>query len=94
MLDIRQLIWDEWNIAHIARHDVLPDEVEEVCQSQHVEHEAYGGRVMVIGRTQAGRMLSVVLAPYGEGIYYPVTARDASRRERRIYRSERGGESS
>ena len=31
MIVIRRLIWDSWNITHIARHDVTPDEVEDVC---------------------------------------------------------------
>ena len=31
MIVIRRLVWDTWNIVHIARHDVVPDEVEEVC---------------------------------------------------------------
>jgi hypothetical protein len=37
MIHIRRLIWDDWNIAHIARHEVSPDEVEEVCDAEHVE---------------------------------------------------------
>jgi uncharacterized DUF497 family protein len=34
-------------------------------------------------------MLAVVLDPQGEGAYYPVTARPASRKERRYYEAER-----
>ncbi len=29
MIVIRRLIWNSWNIEHIARHDVTPDEVED-----------------------------------------------------------------
>jgi hypothetical protein len=36
-------------------------------------------------------MLTVILAPTDEpGIYYPVTARPADRKERRQYREQRG----
>ncbi len=90
MPNIRWLIWDEWNVAHIARHNVVPHEVEAVCYGEHIEHEAYAGRMMVIGQVQSGRMLSVILAPESEqGVYYAVTARPASRRERRIYQQRR-----
>ncbi len=31
MLAVRRLIWGPGNVAHIARHAVTPEEVEEVC---------------------------------------------------------------
>lgn len=37
-------------------------------------------------------MLAVILDPEGEeGVYYPATARPASRRERRLYGERKGG---
>ena len=89
---VRCLIWDAWNVAHITRHGVTPEEVEEVCQGPHLLRQAYKGRLMLIGPTLAARMLSVVLEPEGEGVFYPVTARPASRKERRRYQQEQGGE--
>ena len=83
MVDVRRLIWDPGNIAHIARHGVTPDEVIDVCYGEHVSRDAYAGRTMIIGRAGSGRMIAVVLEPQGGGVYYPVTARPASRRERR-----------
>lgn len=90
MLYIRRLIWDQWNVAHIARHDVTPGETEEVCQGTYITRQAYKGRVMVIGPTNAGRMLAVILDSEGEEAYYPVTARPASRKERRLYQQRAG----
>jgi uncharacterized protein len=91
MLFVRRLIWDTWNIAHIARHDVIPDEVEEVCHGQPVTSQTYNGRLRVVGPTRSHRMLTVILAPTDEqGIYYPVTARPADRKERRSYKQQRG----
>ena len=91
MLHIRRLVWDPGNIAHIARHDVTVDEVEEVGHGDPVALRSYLTRIVLIGPTQAGRMLAVVLEPEGEDVYYPVTARPASRKERRYYQGQKGG---
>jgi uncharacterized DUF497 family protein len=91
MLFVRRLIWDTWNIAHIARHDVIPEEVEEVCHGQPMTSQTYNGRLRVVGPTRSRRMLTVILAPTGEpGVYYPVTARPADRKERRGYEQQKG----
>ncbi|MBI3327100.1 MAG: BrnT family toxin, partial [Nitrospinae bacterium] len=93
MLSIRRLIWDTWNVAHIARHAVTPEEVEEVCHGEPVASQTYKGRIRVVGPTRRGRMLTVILAPTDEArIYYPITARPADRKERRNYREQRGQE--
>jgi len=42
--------------------------------------------------TRKGRMLTVILAPKGENVYYAVTARPASRKERSLYTTHQGGE--
>ncbi|MBI3330420.1 MAG: BrnT family toxin [Nitrospinae bacterium] len=91
MLTINRLIWDTWNVAHIARHHVTPEEVEEVCHGQPVTSRTYKGRLRVVGPTRRRRLLAVILAPtQDEGVYYPVTARPADRKERRIYQHHRG----
>ena len=92
MLYIRHLIWDDWNVAHIARHEVTRDEVEEACRGQPVISETYKGRLRVVGPTRSGRMLTVILSPEDdEGVYYPVTARSADRKERRNYEQQMRG---
>ena len=92
MVSVRRLVWDPGNVAHIARHGVSPEEVDHVCQGEHIGRDAYGGRLLLIGPTDAGRLLAIVLEPLGEEAYYPVTARPASRKERRIYEREKGGD--
>lgn len=92
MVSIRRLIWDPWNVAHIARHQVTPEEAEEVCHGPVWTSATYAGRLRVVGPTQAGRMITVILAPRDSGIYYPVTARPASRKERKLYLEEKGGQ--
>ena len=91
MLHIRRLSWDPGNIAHIAAHHVTVDEAEEVCHGDPIPLQSYVGRIILIGPTLAGRMLAVVLDPEGEDVYYPVTARAASRKERRYYHQQKGG---
>lgn len=92
MIFIERLMWNDLNIAHIARHKVTPKEVEEVCHNNPQVEKGYSGRIRFVGVTNQGRMLAVVLAPKPADAYLPVTARPASIKERRRYRQERGGE--
>jgi uncharacterized DUF497 family protein len=89
---VRRLIWDDWNVEHIAAHAVTPQEVEEVCHSNPVVRRTRQKRLLVIGRTLAGEYLTVILDPEGNGIFYPVTARPASHIERHYYHRQKAGE--
>lgn len=87
---IKRLVWDETNVTHIAKHGVSPEEAEEVCQSEPVVQIGKKGRLLVYGLTKLGRMVTVVLdSEPEEGVYYPVTARPTSKKEREIYRKEK-----
>ena len=93
MVVINKLIWDEFNVDHIAQHDVTMQDVEEVCQGELIVRQTYNSRLLITGLDSTGRLLSVVLALKGEGEYYVVTARPASRKERQEYRqTKEGGE--
>lgn len=92
VVSVRRLVWDEWNVTHIARHGITPDEVEQVCRGNPVRLQSYKKRIILVGPTQEGKIISVVLDPENHGVYYPVTARLASRKERRYWEQERGGE--
>lgn len=85
MIKIKQLIWDDWNVGHINKHKVSVDEVKEVCRSTTKALKAYRGRLIVLGKTKKGRLLTVVLAPEARGKRYVVTARDMSKKERRFF---------
>jgi uncharacterized protein len=90
MLTIRCLIWDAWNVGHMARHRVTHEEVEEVCHGEPVTDQTYKGHIRVVGPTESRRMLSLILAPTDErGVYYPITARPADRKEHRHYDERR-----
>jgi uncharacterized protein len=92
VITMEQLIWDEWNIEHIARHELTPDEVEAVCAGDAFVSETYSGRLRLIEPTYEGNMVTVIIAPKSTEKFYPVTARPASRKERVLYKQWKGGE--
>jgi uncharacterized DUF497 family protein len=90
MLPIRELLWDDWNEAHIARHGVAVEEVEDVCWGHSLGVRIRRGRYRIIGQTSAERYLTVILAYERGREFYVLTARDATQRERGRLRSWRG----
>lgn len=93
MHKVEKLYWDAFNSRHIAKHGVSMEEVENACQNAAVTFATYGRRILLIGQAAEDKVLAVVLSPTGTaGEYYPVTARPASRKERRLYRTLKGGE--
>ena len=92
MVAVGDLVWDTWNVNHIARHGVIPTEAAEVCSNPVIVRQSYADRLVVVGPTNTGRMLAVILEPLDPDTRtnYVVTARPASRRERRLYREEVG----
>ena len=90
MEPIDRLIWDPWNVRHVGRHGVTLQEVEEVCVGTFTHRQSYAGRILLVGSTNENRILAVVVEPQGNGVYYVVTARPASRRERRGYQEDMG----
>ncbi len=92
---IDELIWDDWNIKHIARHDVSEQEVEQVCEpGQHLARRAtktdYGlTRYRVYGQSYSGRYLFIVLDRVRNHKFYVVTARDMTEREKQAFKRQR-----
>ena len=87
---IDELIREPGREEHIARHHVTLEEVDEVVFGAPVVFRARQGRYQLIGQTDAGRYLVVILAPREPGVYGLVTARDADQSERRLYRARSG----
>jgi len=91
---IKAFIWPEERIEHIARHGVLPEEVEDVCfgrpwvrrAKSEGEHPVY----YILGQTLAGRYLFCVVIRFADGNGYPVTAREMTAKEKRRYLQWRG----
>jgi len=82
-----EVAWDEASEAHVARHAVTPDEVEDVLFSRPrlVQSGPYA-TTYVMGRSLAGRYLFVVVAEAARGGVYVVTAREMTEAERRRFR--------
>ncbi len=89
-----ELLWDDWNMDHIARHDVTPRDVEQALADKHVvRFKAKHGRIMALGRA-GRRLIATVLNEQDEkGVFYVITARDMAKKERAFYRAQRGGSS-
>ncbi len=82
-LVIKKIILDEYNLEHIKKHGVAREEVEEAVNNFIAHKKAKEGRYIVIGRAGL-RLISMIIMRKGVGIYYIVTARDASKKERKI----------
>lgn len=85
-MKIYELVIEPGREEHIALHQVSIAEVEEVIFGAPFIRKARQGRYHIIGQTEAGRYLTVFVAPRGRGVYGLVTARDADDAERRAYR--------
>jgi uncharacterized protein len=80
--------WDDANIAHLAEHDVTPEEAEEIVlgDSMEMDFEVAGGeeRWSYVGETSDARILRVVFTMRGERVRV-VTAYDPSPLQKRIF---------
>ena len=83
---IKRLKWDERNIFHIARHGITVKDVEDVCSGRHIARKVKD-RYLIYGETEAGRHILVVLEKT-EYNFRPITARDMSKSEKRIYKKK------
>ena len=90
-VEISEFVWSEDRIVHIGRHNVLPEEFEEVCFGDALVLGAKSAGknpvYYVLGQTAAGRHLLCVVISFPDGKGYPVTARDMTDAEKRRYAS-------
>lgn len=88
MLDccVREIRWTDDSEDHIARHNVVPAEVEDVIYMRpRLIEPSEDDTEKVFGRSAAGRYLMVVLAEAEDGRSTVVTARDMNDSERRRF---------
>lgn len=87
--------WDEANIGHIAKHNVLPEEAEEVffdennVQDEDVEHSTNEKRYLIIGKTKEGRLLYQIFTVRVKKIRV-ISSRDINKKEVQLYEKETG----
>ena len=83
---VDELEWDDENIEHIARHNVNPQEVEDVCFGLHISERERDQRYILSGQTTGGTYLNVVVERVGKGLFRPITAFEMSDNYKRRYR--------
>jgi len=74
-MKIDSLQWDDANIEHIGlKHNVSPEEVEDVCFGIHLSRAESRRRYILAGQTARGRYLYVVLERIRGMTFRPITA--------------------
>lgn len=86
---IKELVWDEYNIEHIKKHNVTVAEVEEAVKNFIAHKAGKKGRYIAMGRSGT-RLISLIIRRVSSGTYYLVSARDSGKKERKeIYEKEK-----
>ena len=86
LIKIKEFQWDEENEKHILwRHNVTRSEVESVFIGDPYFRIGRDGTRYVYGQTSSGRYLFVVYLYPGTGVARVITARDMTKRERKLY---------
>jgi uncharacterized DUF497 family protein len=80
--------WDAGNREHIARHAITPEEAEEAAVIEPLEaavqqHEGEE-RVLCLGRTNAGRLLTILYTER-RGKIRVITAYEMTKEQQRLY---------
>jgi uncharacterized protein len=82
--------WDVHNVGHLARHNVRPEEAEQVLSGLIVDLDyrvTKDGqeRWTAMGQTTAGRLLVIVWTVLDDGSYRPITAYQATKGLESVY---------
>jgi uncharacterized DUF497 family protein len=88
---VAEFRWNEWNVEHLARHGVKPEEAEDVVMAARQPYplERPDAKWLVWGRTPSGRALQVVFVLDEDDTIYIIHARDLTMREKQRYRRRR-----
>lgn len=82
--------WDDANIEHIAQHNVLPSEAEDLffdtnnVLDKDIEHSISEDRFIIIGKTKEERLLYQIFTKRGNKIRV-ISARDINKKEVQLY---------
>jgi hypothetical protein len=81
---IDDLEWTVDRIEHVERHNITPEEVDEVFGAAPFFKRGRGGVYEAWGQTDAGRYLLVIFRYLGHNRAWPITARDMDENEKRF----------
>lgn len=94
-IEIFEIVWDEINVKHIwDKQKIKQEEVEQaIFNEDRIATKLPNGRVLLIGFGINNRLIIVILSPKDtyQRMWYPITARVASKKDRRFYQSVKGG---
>ena len=85
-----QFRWNEWNVDHIARHGVTPQEAEFVVESARRPYPQArpDDKWRVVGRGRGGRWVQVVFVFDPDDTAFVIHARPLTDREKRQERKK------
>ena len=80
--------WNDWNLEHLAKHGVDPDEAEQVITQSRAPYpmSRSDGKYLVWGQGRADRLLQVVFVLDDDGTVFVIHARRLTDREKRRFR--------
>lgn len=86
---IREIMWPEDRVEHIAKHGITPAEFREVCFGRalvlRARSEGRNPVYHVLGQTVSGDHLLCIVIHFPDGRGYPVTARRMTQKEKQRY---------
>jgi hypothetical protein len=68
--------WDEGNVSELARHGIAPVEVVQVLENDPVwsgNRRGRAGNWQAHGRTDGGRVLTIIRLMFEDGTFRPIT---------------------
>jgi len=77
--------WNAWNIHHIGRHGVSPQEAEQVVRGARPLFRG-DGKYLARGRGSGGRWLQVIYVLDDDGTIFVIHSRPMGEREKRRWR--------
>jgi uncharacterized DUF497 family protein len=88
MFDYR---WNDWNILHIAEHNLSPEDAEYVVDHARPPYPERTGndKVLVRGQARSGQYIQVIYVVDRDDMLYVIHARPLTENEKRRYRRRR-----
>jgi len=84
--------WDYDNeLKLLERHDVSASEAEQCFANPHTRRRGRGGALLLLGRTDGGRLLFLVYEQRAGGLVRIYSAREMNDSERRAFRRATNG---
>jgi len=80
--------WNGWNVDHVSKHGVEPDDAEEVVLAARAPFPSYegDGKWLVRGQTSSGTYIQVIYVVDSDGRFYIIHARQLTHSEKRRLR--------